>query len=125
MRILLADGQARVRFALRVLLARQAGLEVVGEASDAQSLISMVDRTGPDVVLLAWDLPGLDRIGGVVALKERHPVHVIALSGHPDAQPSTVAAGADAFVSKGEPPERLLGVIETYRQKGRRAAGTH
>ena len=38
MRILLADDQTQVRFALRVLLEQQPGLEVVGEATDRRGL---------------------------------------------------------------------------------------
>ena len=43
MRILLADGQPRVRFAMRVLLERQPGVEVVGEAVDAEDLLAQAE----------------------------------------------------------------------------------
>ncbi len=39
MRILVADGQPRVRFAIRVLLARRAGCEIVGETENAEQLL--------------------------------------------------------------------------------------
>jgi DNA-binding NarL/FixJ family response regulator len=39
---------------------------------------------------------------------------VIALSGRPAARRSAMAAGADAFVSKADPPERLLKTIDGY-----------
>ena len=57
MRILLADSRPKVRFALRVLLERQPGLEVVGEASDAYWLQSLTAELCPDLVLLGWELP--------------------------------------------------------------------
>jgi DNA-binding NarL/FixJ family response regulator len=56
MRILLADNLPKVRFALRVLLEQQPGLEVVGEATDAQDLLIQVEATAPDLVLLRFSL---------------------------------------------------------------------
>ena len=39
-------------------------------------------------------------------------LRVIALSGRPEARRAALAAGADAFVSKADPPEQLIGAIE-------------
>ncbi|NIV36854.1 MAG: response regulator, partial [Anaerolineae bacterium] len=60
MRILIADTQPKVRFALQVLLQRQPDLNVVGEANDAQNLLEEVESECPDVVLLGWELPGME-----------------------------------------------------------------
>jgi DNA-binding NarL/FixJ family response regulator len=115
MRILLAEPQARVRFALRVLLERQPGLEVTGEAVSAGELMAMVEGLCPDVVLLAWDLPGLAAAQTLRALRQlRSDLVVIALSGRLEARRAALKAGADAFVSKGNPPERLLEAIKKY-----------
>ncbi len=56
MRILIADRQAQVRFALRTLLGQQPRLEVVGEAATAEELLAQAERTRPDLVLLHWRL---------------------------------------------------------------------
>ncbi|MGD2145408.1 MAG: response regulator transcription factor [Anaerolineae bacterium] len=112
MRILLADDQPNVRFALRVLLERQPGLAVVGEATDRNDLMDRVEMTLPDVVLLGWELPGLMSMGSLSSLRHIHPdLLVIALSGRSEARFAALSAGADAFVSKGDPPERLLAAI--------------
>lgn len=112
MRILLADDQAKVRFALRVLLERQSGFHVVGEASDADDLLGQTEAECPDVVLLAWELPGMPATDLMPALRKNCPdLVVIALSGRLEAREASLCAEADAFVSKGEPPERLLGTI--------------
>jgi DNA-binding NarL/FixJ family response regulator len=116
MRVLLADDQPRVRFALCVLLEQQPGLKVVGEASDAQDLLAQAQVTRPDLVLLAWELPGLAAAGSLPALRRICPnLFVITLSGRPAARRAALAAGADAFVSKADPPERLLATIHDYR----------
>lgn len=117
MRILLADDQPKVRFALRVLLERQAGLEVVGEAADVDELLAQVETTDPDLVLLGWELPGLARDDPLAALQQVRPdLLVIALSGRLEACKAALGAGADAFVSKGDPPERLLAAIADCRR---------
>ena len=42
---------------------------------------------------------------------------VVALSGLPEARREALAAGADAFVSKGDPPEKLLAAVRGCRRK--------
>lgn len=112
MRVLIADDGSKVRFALQVLLDRQPGLEVVGEAVCAKDLLAQIKTTHPDLVLLGWELSGLDALGSVSALREACAhLTVIALSGRPEARQAALQAGADAFVSKTAPPEHLLAAI--------------
>ncbi|MEJ2734050.1 MAG: response regulator transcription factor [Anaerolineae bacterium] len=120
MRILIADAQPKVRFALRVLLERQPDLEVVGEAVDAESLLSLLETVCPDIVLLGWELPGMDMECLMPSLREGCPkATVIALSGRLEASRAASAIGADAFVSKSSPPDQLLDAIAacTCRQR--------
>ena len=116
MRILLADDQSNVRFALRALLERQPGAQVVGEAANAETLLSQVSTACPDLVLLNWGLPGMAADELPPALREACPdLAVIVLSGQPEARRAALAAGADAFVSKTDPPEELLAAIAGSR----------
>jgi len=111
MRVVVADCQARVRFALRTLLNRQNGLEVVGEAATAGELLDQVKLTQPDLVLLHWRLqeatPGLLR-----TLQSVCPgLRVIALSARCETRHEALRAGAEAFIWKTEQPEKLLAAI--------------
>ena len=118
MQILLAEDQPQVRFALRVLLERQPGLEVAGEAVNGEDLLALAGGTCLDLVLLAWELPGLAGVGGLPALRRLCPeLSVIVLSGRPEARQAALSAGADAFVSKSDPPDRLLAAIEKQRPR--------
>jgi DNA-binding NarL/FixJ family response regulator len=118
LRVLLADDQAKVRSALRFLLEQQPDIEILGEAVDATGLVDWLTAATPDMVLLDWELPGF-RTDTLVALKELCPfLVVIALSGQPEARRAALRAGADAFVSKGDPPEQLLTAIDSCRQHG-------
>jgi DNA-binding NarL/FixJ family response regulator len=117
MRILLADTQAKVRFALRVLLERQAGLQVIGEVMNPEELLACTAVECPDVVLLDWELAGPAAPSLLRTLRsDCSEMAVIALSGRLEARRAALAAGADAFVSKGDPPERLLEAIALCRR---------
>lgn len=119
MRILLADDQARVRSALRLLLEQEPGLCVVGEAAETEEILAQIQATRPDLMLLDWELPGLALASSIRSGKQLLSVlhghcpdlRVIALSGQLEARQAALAAGADAFVSKGDPPERLLATL--------------
>jgi DNA-binding NarL/FixJ family response regulator len=101
-----------VRSALRILLEQGHGLQIVGEVGDAEGLLAQAKTTNPDLVLLDWELPGLQAAGSLPALRRLCPdLFVIALSGRPEARSAALAAQADSFVSKGEPPDRLLCAI--------------
>ncbi len=112
MRILIADDQDRVRFALRVLLMQQPGLQVVGEASDGEALLAQARAIAADLVLVDWELPRLAEAGGLPALRRSLPdLQVVVLSSRPGVRQAALAVGGDAFVSMSDPPERLLTVI--------------
>jgi DNA-binding NarL/FixJ family response regulator len=87
-------------------------VEVTGEVDHAKELPSRIKATESDLVLLSWELPGLVKFGSLPALREACPdILVIALSGRSEARRAALEAGADAFVSKTDPPERLLATI--------------
>jgi DNA-binding NarL/FixJ family response regulator len=112
MRILLADNRSKVRFALRALLEQRRELEIVGEIVDAENLLAQAEATHPDLVLLDWSLPGVAAVDLLPALRQAYPaLSVLVLSGRPEAEDAALAAGADAFVSKADPPEQLLAAI--------------
>jgi DNA-binding NarL/FixJ family response regulator len=112
MRILLAEDQPKVRHALRVMLEHQPGLQIVGEVADGAALLAQVKATRPDIVLLHWRLRGWSAADSLCGLREAFAdLAVIVLSGHSEVEEAALAAGADAFVSKTDPPELLLDAI--------------
>jgi DNA-binding NarL/FixJ family response regulator len=121
MRILLADQESNVRYGLRVLLEERSEFEVVGEAADAEELFAQIDGACPDLLLLSWGLPGLAGTDLLPALwSVCDDLYVIVLSGRPEARQAILDAGANAFISKVEPPERLLAAIASaeHSRKG-------
>lgn len=112
--VYLADDQADIRSALQLLIEQEPETAVAGEARNAVSLIKGVCCTATDIVLLDWELPGLEMFEGGIAdtVRQHRPnVKIVALSSRPGAKDSALAAGADLFVSKGDAPEVLLAAL--------------
>jgi len=118
MHIILADDHAEVRSALRLLLEQEPALHIIGESIEAADLLTQVRTVSTDLVLLDWELPGLHPNDLLHQLRSYAPdVLVVALSGRPEARRLALTAGADAFVSKGDPPERLLSTLRSLVQE--------
>jgi len=119
-RILVADNDARVRSALQTLLKQEPEL-VIGECSDLESLMVQVKKFKPALVLLDWELRGRP---ATALLFAAHTLNfrpkTIVLSGRPESEQAALAAGADAFVSKADPPEYLLNTLrKLIRETGK------
>lgn len=118
MRVLLADDEARVRMALRLLLEQEAQMEIAGEAEDVDGLLRETQAGQVDLILLDWELPGLRAEHLFPLLRLSTPARsIVAMSGQPQAQAEALACGADGFISKVDPAERVLSVI--YEVLGR------
>ena len=108
-RVFIADSQNEERSALRLLLLDME-MEVVGEAADWAATLADAPGTRLDMLLVEWDLLPIN--SGVPALTELRAACpsaiVVVLISHLDArQQAALSAGADAFVSKSETPERV------------------
>lgn len=116
MRIFLADAEPNVRVALRILLGQEPGVQVVGETGTAWGLPARIEAATPDLVLLDWELPGPPLTDLLPAMRATNGgARVIALSVRPEEERPALAAGADAFVDKTDPPERLLAALRRVR----------
>lgn len=116
MHILLADDQFDVRVALRCLLQDEADLGTLSEVASAEELLARLSPTFPDLVLLDWELSGSR--GGALLRQMRAccpTLQVIAMSVRPEAREEALAAGVQDFVSKGDPPERVVTAIRRVR----------
>jgi DNA-binding NarL/FixJ family response regulator len=108
-RVFLADSQNEERSALRLLLL-DLMMEVVGEADDWSSTLALAPATDLDMLLVDWDLlPSSLGVQSLVELRLACPnAIVVVLISHLDARrQAALSAGVDAFISKGEMPERV------------------
>ncbi|MGE5613352.1 MAG: response regulator transcription factor [Bacillota bacterium] len=114
MKVLIADDQADVRCALRILLENKGGPFAFAEAEGLKSLFEETESEKPDLVLLDWELSGQTMDNVIPVLRRIAPdARIIALSVYPEAEKAAIKAGADAFASKGENPDKLLDIIRS------------
>ncbi|MEU2393622.1 response regulator transcription factor [Streptomyces sp. NPDC007369] len=115
-RVLLADDQALLRSAFKVLVDSEPDMEVVGEAADGAQAFELARQTLPDVVLMDIRMPGTDGLAAT-RLISRDPslaaVRVVMLTTFEvdEYVASALRAGASGFLGKGAEPEELLNAI--------------
>jgi DNA-binding NarL/FixJ family response regulator len=112
LRLLIVDDQPRARQSLRALLGTKFRITGFDEAANGEEALLCVKQYRPDVVLMDARMPVLDGIEATRLIKANTPqVQVIVLSMYPEYRAPALAAGADAFVTKGKPPEELLKLL--------------
>jgi DNA-binding NarL/FixJ family response regulator len=123
MRVVLADGDANVRWALRLLLTHDLDMQVVGEVADAGDLWTQVQQTQPDLLVLDWGILGAGSSTALERLLLLSPhLQVIAISERAEVAQQALAAGAGAFVCKADAPEQMVATLRAAR--GRDGAGS-
>jgi DNA-binding NarL/FixJ family response regulator len=117
MRILIVDDNHSFRQGMRALLSIQPDMKVKGEAPDGHVAMEMIQELHPDLVLLDAHMPGMTGVEVTRQIKSRWPqVKVILMTMYADYRSKSIEAGADAFVTKGIPPEHVLSVIRGISQ---------
>ncbi|NGO76620.1 response regulator transcription factor [Streptomyces sp. YC504] len=115
-RVLLADDQALLRSAFKVLVDSEPDMEVVGEASDGAEAVALARSERADVVLMDIRMPGTDGLAATRTISEDPElthVHVVMLTTFEvdEYVVQSLRAGASGFLGKGSEPEELLNAI--------------
>ena len=114
MRILIVDDHPLVREGVRTLINHQSGLEVVGEAADADGALEAIARLEPALVLTDIGMKQVSGIALAAQIRERWPaIHVIVLSmyDNPDYVHQAMQAGARGYVLKDAPSSDIVDAI--------------
>jgi len=112
--ILIADDHGVLRAGLRTLLNAEPNLEVVGEASDGDTVLRLANELRPDIVLLDISMPGPGGIEVTRQLKESLPeLRVLILTAHEDESMlrEAVQAGAAGYIIKRAVESELINAI--------------
>ncbi|MEU7699946.1 response regulator transcription factor [Streptomyces sp. NPDC039028] len=115
-RVLLADDQALLRSAFKVLVNSEADMEVVGEAADGAEAVALARSERADVVLMDIRMPGTDGLAAtrmITADPELSDVRIVMLTTFEvdEYVVQALRAGASGFLGKGAEPDELLGAI--------------
>lgn len=115
-RVMLVDDHAVVRQGLKAFLATEAGIEVVGEASNGREAVALAAELKPDVVLMDLVMPELDGIGATEAIKQHSAdVDVIAMTSFIEDEKvfGAMRAGATGYVLKDADPDEVVHAIKS------------
>lgn len=115
-RVLLADDQQLLRQGFKMILDADAGIEVVGEASDGSAAVEMASMLDPDVVVMDIRMPSMDGIEATRRIVANDPsVRVLVLTTFDldEYAFGALRAGASGFLLKDVRPEELSSAIRT------------
>jgi DNA-binding NarL/FixJ family response regulator len=114
MRILVADDHGIVRSGIKLLLERQADLEVVAEAADGVEAVAAALASHPDLCILDVGMPRMTGLQAAREIRSHLPdARVLMLSMHDDEHYlfEALKAGAAGYVLKREADHDLVGAI--------------
>jgi DNA-binding NarL/FixJ family response regulator len=112
MRVLLAVGDTDLRLSLELLLSEEPGVRIAGSVIDTGGLLALARSSCPDLVLLDWELSGesIEAVLGEIQTLDCQPKCIVLGRRHSSQDPAE-RAGADVYITKGDPPEQLLVAI--------------
>ena len=112
--ILIADDHELIREGLKKILKKEADMEVLGEARNAQEVFDQVKNRNVNIVLLDISMPGLSGLDVLTELRQNYPkLPVLILSMHPEDRFAVRAlkAGAAGYVTKDSAVSELVKAI--------------
>lgn len=115
-RLLIAEGETVVRYALARLLATEGDMEVVGQAADGEAALRLAREQRPDVVLMDIKMPRMDGIEAARQIRDEMPeCAIVILTVHQDNENvfRAIKAGATGYVLKDAPPEQTVEAIRS------------
>lgn len=113
-RVFIVEDQGMFRTFLERWLAEQERFVAVGSAGSAEGALGLLDRALPDVLLVDFQLPGLDGLEMVRAARQVRPhLRALVLSSlmDPLALTRVRESGVEGYVEKDAPPETLTDAL--------------
>lgn len=115
-RVLVVDDHPLIRSGLRVLLAEEPSLELVGEAATGDEAIAAAAALAPDVVLMDLNLPDIDGVQATRQILAEHPhtkVLVLTMLEDDDSLRAALQAGARGYLLKGAGGDETVRAIHS------------
>jgi DNA-binding NarL/FixJ family response regulator len=125
-RVAIIEDDRTVREGLQMLLSGSPGFTCIAAYSNGEDAVVKLPEVKPDVVLMDINLPGINGIECILALKEQNfPGQFIMLTvfEDPDAIFRSLSAGAMGYLVKQTPPVKLLEAIQDVHRGGSPMSG--
>jgi YesN/AraC family two-component response regulator len=119
-RVMLADDEEHIRKLLAVVCSAIKCVEVVAEADDGEKALEAAHASRPDLVLLDINMPKRKGIDVLMSIKADNPdCSVIMLTAMSDTETvrQCIANGADNYLLKSNPPEKIRDIISEFSFK--------
>jgi len=113
-RLVVVDDHALFRKGLVSLLEEMTDFVVVGEAANGQEALPVIEKVQPDIVLLDINMPVLDGIQTLVAVRKTYPglkVLMLTISQNDEDLINAIVNGANGYVLKNTEPDVLHNII--------------
>lgn len=120
-RILIADDHPIVREGLSAVLETQPDFAVVGQAADGVQVVALAATLRPDVILLDLEMPGLDGVAALRAVRAADPAAraiVFTAFDTDERILAAVRAGAQGYLLKGAPRDELFQAVRVVHRGG-------
>lgn len=113
--LILVDDQENIRLGLKMRLALESDIFVIGEASNGEQAIELARTLKPDVVIMDVEMPIMDGITAAQHIHEetgaKTSIVILSIHSDPQTRERAYAAGACAFVEKHGESDRLLSAV--------------
>lgn len=113
-RVYITDDHPIVRRGIKQLLGTEAGIQVVGEATNGREAVADMDELKPDIVLMDLVMPVMDGIEAIRQIKAGHPsIQILVLTSFAtdDKVFPAIKAGALGYLIKDTGPDELVRAI--------------
>ncbi|HEY9431421.1 MAG TPA: response regulator transcription factor [Blastocatellia bacterium] len=121
-RIMIVDDHPVVRAGLAGMLSTQPDMKVIASASSGSEAIAMLETVKPDVILMDLRMSGMSGLDAIRAINLRtDPPRILVLTSFDTDEDiyQTVGAGAQGYILKDVPQDRLLEAIHLVYEKKR------
>lgn len=113
------DDNASRRDGLEIMINLTDGMQCVGAFPDCSNVVTDIERTKPDIVLMDIDMPKVNGIEGVKLIRKKYSsIKILMQTVFEDDEKilASICAGADGYILKKTPPHELLnGIVEVMK----------